>query len=158
VIPIERGREPPYGPPLPLREAILDTIETVVLFAKPDDEEARYAATMLVAALRDAGMPFKSWKDELSAEVLAGLDALKIDLGLDDDDPLRTVHFVSIGGREIGAIEKRYYGSIRAFQRTPTGYVDLGTFPNFEMAKQAVVEADTHASPANLPDPPSPAT
>ncbi len=158
VIPIERGRERPYGPPLPLREAILMGIEWWASDPDPTEEFTQGRVEGLVCALRDAGMPFEPWKDELSAEALAGLCTLKIDLGFDDDDPLRTVDFVSIGSREIGAIEKRHYGSIRAFQRTPAGFVDLGTFPNFETAKQALVEADTGASPADLPDSAPPAT
>jgi hypothetical protein len=56
----------------------------------------------------------------------------------------------SVGNQEIGAVEERYYGSHRAFQTTvdvaelgvfPDGYIELGVFPNFELAKQAVCEA-----------------
>jgi hypothetical protein len=153
VIPIARGREPLWaGPHLPLREAILEAIREYALEEKSDDEDderAKHAIEVLVCVLLDAGMPFESWKDELGDRELAGLKILGCDL-FDDPDPLMMITFVKFGNQEIGAVEERYYGSHRAFQTTvdvaelgvfPDGYIELGVFPNFELAKQAVCEA-----------------
>jgi hypothetical protein len=51
------------------------------------------------------------------------------------------VEILSVGDRDVGEIERYKSGLIKAFQLTPTARIALGSFPNLELAKQAVSEA-----------------
>jgi hypothetical protein len=139
VIRLRRRRA--LGPePLTLREAILMNIEMFALAPDPVSEFSKGWIQALVTTLADAGMPFEDYENELSAEALKGLKALKIDKG-NERDPLMQVEILSVGDRDVGEIERYKSGLIKAFQLTPTARIALGSFPNLELAKQAVSEA-----------------
>jgi len=84
-------------------------------------------------------MPFEEYENELSAEGW-GLKALEIDKG-NEEHPLMQLEVLSVGDRDVGEIEKYKSGLVKVFQLTPTGRFALGSFPNSELAKQAVSEA-----------------
>jgi len=135
-----RRRSAAGSAPLTLREAILMNIEMFALDPDPVSEFSKGWVQALVTTLADAGMPFKDYENELSAEALAGLKALKIDKG-NEKDSLMQLEVLSIGDRDVGEIERYKSGLVKAFQLGPAGRIALGNFPNFESAKQAVSEA-----------------
>jgi hypothetical protein len=141
VIRLRRRRRTAAGPELlTLREAILMNIEMFALNPDPASEFSKGWIQALVTTLADAGAPFEEYENELSAEALEGLKALKIDKG-NDKDPLMQLEVPSVGDRDVGEIERYKSGLVKAFQLAPTGRIALGSFPNSELAKQAVSEA-----------------
>jgi hypothetical protein len=78
VIPIDRGRKPPSDPPMPLREAVITEITTFLFHTDPDNKYVQGWVQALVTVLHEAGIPFETWKDELSAVELARLKELYI--------------------------------------------------------------------------------
>ena len=109
--------------------------------APPVEDDEKYIVEALIGVLRDAGERFEDWKNELGEEVVADLLALQIDLGEEDDDPLMKAWVIERGGREVGQVHEFYYGSYKAWCETPNGPIKIGTFPAYQPAYQALLEA-----------------
>ena len=84
-------------------------------------------------------MPFEEYENELSAEGW-GPESPRDRQG-NEEHPLMQLEVLSVGDRDVGKIEKYKSGLVKVFQLTPTGRFALGSFPNSELAKQAVSEA-----------------